>query len=287
MNSLKTLLVILLFPFVFVTRYFKAFALLFLFLWIAGFFEQKQSEGNLIEIELIGAILDSTSFLEQLDEIQQDDSIQGILITIDSPGGALSPSVEIYEEIRRLGQKKPIVVYAQGTLASGSYYAALGAEKIIANKGAIVGSIGVILEGIDASELLNKIGIKPQTIKAGKYKESGTFMRSWEEHEKEELTDLLQKQYTMFVNDVCDARKLDCQKSDVFAEGKIFDSQTALQIGLIDSIGTKKDAKKTLASLAGVEGYEIWIEHDSFDIFLGKVSSLLQQKLHAFLKNVL
>lgn len=210
-------------------------------------------------------ILDSDAFVAQIESLRDDSDIKGVLLVVDSPGGALSPSVEIYEELRKLAAQKPLVAYAQGTLASGSYYAALPAEQIIANKGALIGSIGVIFEGLDVSELMAKLGIKPQVLKAGDYKETGTMLREWEDHEKKELQELLTQQYEMFVSDVCMERSLDCSKKQDFAEGRVFDSRRALNLGLIDKIGTKNDAKDELVARTGVE-HAIWAEVDSANL---------------------
>ncbi len=267
------------FPFVFITRYFKAFIALFLLLLLASF--GAQPPGNLAEISLSGMILDSRAFVEQVKSLREDESILGVLLVVDSPGGALSPSVEIYEELKYLANTKPLVVYAQGTLASGSYYAALGAQQIIANKGAIIGSIGVIFEGFDASELIAKLGIRPQVLKVGQFKESGTMLRAWEDYERDEIQELLTRQYDMFVGDVCEARKLDCTQKEQFAEGKIFDSRRALALGLIDKIGTKNDAQQELIALSKVEFAE-WIELRQTNVLW----SSIQNSMRAFVASL-
>ncbi|RAX59348.1 signal peptide peptidase SppA [Helicobacter monodelphidis] len=234
---------------------------------------------NLAILELKGPILDANVWSESIQTLSKDSAIKGVLLVVDSPGGALSPSVELYEEIKRLNQKKPIVAYAEGVMASGSYYASLGVHSIYANKGALVGSIGVIFEGLDASELMAKIGIKPQVLKAGAYKEVGTFTRQWAAHEKEELDNLIQRQYQMFVQDVCQERKIPCKNYKDYAEGRIFDASSALSLGLIDSIGTKSDAKKALVRIAGIkEGEESWRgKSKNFDDYLSQVSHSLSQ----------
>ncbi|MDE7317209.1 MAG: signal peptide peptidase SppA [Helicobacter sp.] len=271
------------FPFVLLTRYFKAFVAMILLFALMGFSAKslENLEGNLAEIKLMGMILDSRGLVKQIENLREDSSIAGVLLVVDSPGGALSPSVEIYEELKRLAAKKPLVVYAQGTLASGSYYAALGAQHIIANKGAIIGSIGVIFEGIDVSELIAKLGIRPQVLKAGQLKEAGTIMRAWNDEERNEIEELLMRQYDMFVTDVCTARRIDCAQKESFAEGRIFDSARALKLGLIDSIGTKNDAKKELIALSGVE-FAQWVELKESNILW----NTLQSSLHAFVWNL-
>ena len=262
------------FPLVLLTRYFKAFvALILLFAFIGFGAKWENLGGNLAEIKLMGMIFDSRGFIEQIETLREDSGIAGVLLVVDSPGGALSPSVEIYEELKRLAAIKPLVVYAQGTLASGSYYAALGAQHIVANKGAVIGSIGVIFEGIDASELIAKIGIRPQVLKAGQFKEAGTIMRAWNEDERNEIEELLLRQYEMFVSDVCTARRIDCDTKESFAEGRIFDSARALKLGLIDSIGTKNDAKDKLIALSNV-AFAQWVEFEESNVFWNALQSL-------------
>lgn len=262
------------FPLVLLTRYFKAFVVIILLLVLASLGAKWENlDGNLAEIKLTGIILDSRAFIEQIEFLREDSGIAGVLLVVDSPGGALSPSVEIYEELKRLAAIKPLVVYAQGTLASGSYYAALGAQHIIANKGSVIGSIGVIFEGIDVSELIAKIGIRPQVLKAGQLKEAGTIMRAWNEDERNEIEELLMRQYDMFVADVCAARRIDCDTKESFAEGRIFDSARALALGLIDSIGTKNDARDKLIALSGVASAQ-WVELEEDNVLWSALQSL-------------
>ena len=261
-------------PLVLLTRYFKAFVVLILLFAFIGFGAKWENlGGNLAEIKLMGMIFDSHGLVEQIETLREDSGIAGVLLVVDSPGGALSPSVEIYEELKRLAAIKPLVVYAQGTLASGSYYAALGAQHIVANKGAVIGSIGVIFEGIDASELIAKIGIRAQVLKAGQFKEAGTIMRAWNEDERNEIEELLLRQYEMFVSDVCAARRIDCDTKESFAEGRIFDSARALKLGLIDSIGTKNDAKDKLIALSNV-AFAQWVELEESNVFWNALQSL-------------
>lgn len=171
----------------FINTYFKTFVFLFIvFLILAPSGDNaKLSNANLAQINLKGEINDASTLLEQIYKLKDDNAIKGVLLFIDSPGGAFAPSMEIALAIQDLKAKKPVVAYAGGTIASGSYLSAVGANMIIANPASFVGSIGVIMQGFNASELAQKIGISDQTIKAGTYKEAGTFMRKWSEEEKE------------------------------------------------------------------------------------------------------
>lgn len=257
----------------FITKYFKAF----LFLLIVGLiFAPKEDlpkqDANVARINLYGTILQSDTFLEELEKIEQTPNIQGILLVIDSPGGAIAPSVEISEAIKRIHTKIPVVAYAQGAMASGSYLAGVWADSIVANRGALLGSIGVIINGADISELAEKLGIKPQTLKAGIYKEAGTFMRKWNPQEEAMLKDLVEEQYKMFVQEVTLARKISLQEEPNFAQGRILSANTALKFKLIDRIGSLYDAQELLFKKANIQNPKWYKEEkDKIEIYLEKI----------------
>ena len=230
---------------------------------------QKATKPNLMRIDIVGPILQSDRFLKKIDEASKD-NIKGVLVYINSPGGLVAPSVEMSYAIKRLKKKKPVIVYAAGTMASGSYYAGIWADKIVANPGSIIGSIGVIFDGFNISELAKKLGIKEQTIKMGKYKEAGTFMREWSKDEKEELNRVLKDTYNMFVYDVAKARGLKIKEKDKFADAHIFTANRAKMVGLIDEVGTIYNAEKDLVKLSGVLEPK-WKKRDKFEKYLDKL----------------
>lgn len=260
----------------FITKYFKTIVFLTIVYFI--FFSTAEDEtiakynANLQKIDLIGEIIDPSKVLEDIERASNDSNIKGVLFVIDSPGGAVAPSVEIAYAIKELSMKKPVVAYASGTIASGSYYASIWADKIIANPGSIVGSIGVIMQGFEASKLLENIGISSQTIKAGKYKESGTFTRKWTNDEEQELQGVINSTYNMFISDVADARKLDIKKHTIFADAKIFTAYQAKDVGLVDEVATLNFAKYSLIELSKVEK-PIWKKEDKFEKFMDKLMS--------------
>ena len=260
----------------FITKYFKTIVFLTIVYFI--FFSTAEDEtiakynANLQKIDLIGQIIDPSKVLEDIERASNDSNIKGVLFVIDSPGGAVAPSVEIAYAIKELSMKKPVVAYASGTIASGSYYASIWADKIIANPGSIVGSIGVIMQGFEASKLLENIGISSQTIKAGKYKESGTFTRKWTNDEEQELQGVINSTYNMFISDVADARKLDIKKHTSFAYAKIFTAYQAKDVGLVDEVATLNFAKYSLIELSKVEK-PIWKKEDKFEKFMDKLMS--------------
>ncbi len=273
MQLLKKIFLPITVPMKFIQDHFKAMLfLLLLFLLFAPQDEQSLTSNNLQEINLFGPIMNATEIVTQIDEATNNEHIKGVLLNVDSPGGAVAPSIEIAYAIKRLKKKKPVIAYAKGTMASGSYYASIWADEIIANPGSMVGSIGVIMEGTDLSGIMQKIGIKTQTVKAGKYKQIGTSDRAWTSFEVNELNKVIQGTYDMFSKDVADARGLDITQRDMFANAHIFTALQAKNIGLIDHLGVKYDAKNRLIQLSKVSK-PVWNKEDKFDKFMKKLSA--------------
>jgi len=273
MNFIKKLFLPITATLKFIQEYFKS--MLFILLLIVLFAPQEESKfikNNLQEIKLSGTIMDSNEVVQNIEKAMKNPNIKGVLFTINSPGGAVAPSVEISYAIKRLQTVKPVVVYAQGTLASGSYYSAIWADKIVANPGSMVGSIGVIMEGGDISELMKKIGIKTQTVQAGKYKEVGTISRPWKKYELAELNKVINATYNMFTNDVAKARNLDIKQRDKWANAHIFTSAQAKEQKLIDKVGVKYDAKELLVKMSHIKN-PIWNKEDKFDKLIKKLSA--------------
>ena len=260
--------------------------LLLLFLLFAPESEKDFEQNNLQEISLIGPIMEVSEVVSQLDEAADNDRIKGVLLTIDSPGGAVSPSIEVAYAVKRLKEKKPVVVYASGTLASGSYYASIWANEIIANPGSMVGSIGVIMQGADLSGIMSKLGVKAQTVQAGKYKKIGTPDRPWTPYEINELNKVIQGTYDMFTEDVAMARGLDIKKRDTFANAHIFTASQAKEVGLIDELGVNYDAKLKVAELSGVVN-PLWNQEDKFEKLMKKLSATTAVTLHTYFPNLI
>jgi len=236
---------------------------------------------NLQEIQLFGAITDAAAILKTIEEAQKDPNIKGVLLNVNSPGGSVPPSIEISYAIANLAKAKPVVAYASGVMASGSYYSSIYANKIIANPGAIVGSIGVIMQSANIKELLDKIGIKPQIVKEGLYKEAGTPTREWTKSEREELKRLTSDTYKLFVSDVAKARGLDINNSDEYANAHIFSAQRAKEVGLIDEVGIISQAKSQLATLAKVKTPR-WKQKDKLEKFIDKLTQKTLTHIQAF-----
>jgi len=284
MEGLKKLFLPITATLTFIQNHFKAMLfVLIVFLIFAPASEEDLRPNNLEHIILQGAIMDATEVVEKIDKARENSAIKAVLFEINSPGGAVPPSIEISYAIKRLQSVKPVLVYASGMLASGGYYSAIYADEIMANPGSMVGSIGVIMHGANVGELMQKIGIKSQIVQAGKYKQVGTADREWTKYEKEELNKVIQSTYDLFVEDVAAGRKLDINDKDSFANAHIFTASQAKEVGLIDSIGVKYDAKKRIVKLSGLNEKEaIWNKEDQFDKLLKKLSAETASQLHIY-----
>ncbi|MCW8954453.1 MAG: signal peptide peptidase SppA [Sulfurimonas sp.] len=270
----------------FIQNHFKAMIfLLILFLIFAPKDDVDFTPNNLQQINITGPIIMAADVIKQIDDAASEKSIKGVMIVIDSPGGAVAPSIEIAYAIKRLKAKKPVVVYASGTLASGGYYASIWADEIIANPGSMVGSIGVIMQGADLSELMSKIGIKTQSVQAGKYKKVGTGDRQWTTYEVNELNKVINGTYDLFVSDVANARGLDINKRDMYANAHIFTAHQAQKVGLVDKIGVSYDAKQRVIELSGVSK-PLWNQEDKFDKLLKKLSATTATTLYTYFPNL-
>lgn len=253
----------------FITKYFKTFVFLTILAFIALATSEPTQTPNLARIYIKGMILDSASLRAQIDEINKYPSIKGALLVIDSPGGALGASVEMADLIKSLKAKMPVVAHAEGVMASGSYYAGAYASEVYANRGSLVGSIGVIFNGFNIEELLQKIGYKPSVISAGEYKEVGAYYRQWSAKERAYIENLIKEEYEMFVADIANARGLKVADSDSFAQGKIFNAPKAKSLGLIDDIGSRDDAIEALKRLSGVENPQ-WLEKSALQSYMDR-----------------
>ena len=176
------------------------------------------------------------------------------MLRINSPGGAVGPSQEIYMELIKTRKKKPVIASLGTIAASGGYYIAAAATKIIAAPGTLTGSIGVKLELANVQKLLEKIGIEPVVLKSVPYKDIGSPFREVTPEEKEILVKLLQDIHRQFVADIAKGRHLPLKKVEAIADGSIFTGKEAQKLGLVDMLGNFEDAVKEAARLAGIKG---------------------------------
>ncbi|HZW37637.1 MAG TPA: signal peptide peptidase SppA, partial [Candidatus Deferrimicrobiaceae bacterium] len=193
-------------------------------------------------LPVTGMIADSEATIEQLKKFAKDDSIKAIVIRINSPGGGVGPSQEIYEEVKKLKGKK-IVLASMGALAaSGGYYIACGTQKIYANPGTITGSIGVIMNFMNVKELIEKIGLKGMVVKSGAFKDIGSPVREMKPEERELLQGVIDNVHSQFIAAVAEGRKMDRESVARIADGRIFSGEQAKALGLVDALGNLEDA---------------------------------------------
>ena len=215
---------------------------------------KPRTSKQIARIEITGAIAGATRkrVLKALDRVK-DKKYPALLLRIDSPGGTVGDSQEIYSALKRLGEKVKIVASFGNISASGGVYIGMGAEYIVANPGTITGSIGVILRGNNLERLLDKIGISFKTIKSGPYKDILSFDRELTEEEETILQQLIDSSYEQFVGTVAAGRKLAVETVKTFADGRIFTGEQALELGVVDRLGTEEDARRWAAELAGLD----------------------------------
>ncbi len=267
----------------FIQRNFKTvFFLTILYFILSNSDTATLEKTNLQIIELNGPIMIIDALLAEIEIAKYDSKIRGVLLKVNSPGGAVAPSVEIAYAIKELQKIKPVVAYASGVMASGSYYASIWSDKIIANPGSMIGSIGVIMQSVDASELMSKIGITTQTVKMGKFKEAGTPTREWSKDERAELEKVTEDTYEMFITDVSKARNLKKENHKEYADAHIFTASQAKKVGLIDEVATINTAKITLINLAKVDK-AVWSKEDKMDKFM---QNLLQNTIANITSNL-
>jgi protease-4 len=205
-------------------------------------------------IEIVGVITNSRETLEQLKRYREDDDIKAIVIRVDSPGGVVGPSQEIYREIMRTKATKKVIASMGAVAASGGYYVVAGADGIVANPGTITGSIGVIMEYTNFEALFEKIGLSAVVIKSGQFKDTGSPVRDMTPEEEKILKDFVDRLHQQFVSAIAEGRQLDLAKVQALADGRIYTGQDAKDIGLVDRIGNLADAVEWAGRLAGIEG---------------------------------
>lgn len=202
-------------------------------------------------VELNGMITDVSEVLKQLQDFSENKSINGIVLRIDSPGGAVGPSQEVFNAVKRFKQKKPIVTSMGAVAASGGLYSALSSNKIFAQPGTLTASIGVIMQIPNLSSLADKVGFSMVTIKSGGLKDTGNTFRPMSDDEREYLERTAQNVHNQFIKDVATSRNLSEEKVKEFADGRVLTGEDAVKVGLIDGFGDLFDAAKAVLELAG------------------------------------
>jgi protease IV len=217
---------------------------------------KKKTKKQIARIEITGAIASETRkrILKAFKTIEEK-KFPALLLRIDSPGGTVGDSQEIFAALQRLQSEKNLKVVASfGNIsASGGVYIGVGAKHIVANPGTITGSIGVILRGNNLERLLDKVGVSFKVVKSGPYKDILAFDRELTSEEERILQDLIDTSYQQFVETVALGRGLEVETVKSFADGRVFTGQQALELGLVDRLGTEEDARRWVAELAGLD----------------------------------
>ncbi len=220
---------------------------LIIFILIGGLY-QLISTGSIKPaigiVQIDGVILSSEPTIKKLRLLESDPTVMGIIVRINSPGGAISPSQEIYQELLRLKDKKKVYVSVSSTAASGGYYIAIGAEKIFANPGSIVGSIGTIMQTFNIEKLMSKIGIESEIIKSGTNKDSGSLFRKMKPDERKLLQNVIADTHQQFIAAIAENRPLSIKEVSDIADGRIFTGRQAEKLGLIDYLASFRETTR-------------------------------------------
>ncbi len=230
-------------------------------------------------IKVTGVIIDSTDVIEELKEYAKDNSIKAIVVRVDSPGGAVAPSQEIYEEILKIKENKKIVVSMGSVAASGGYYISAPAHRIVANAGTLTGSIGVIMEIPNIAGLMEKIGVETQIVKSGRHKDIASIFKSLTPEEKQILQTVLDDVHDQFIKAVSEGRGMKFEEIKNIADGRIFTGRMAKEIGLVDELGNLQDAIMLAGELTGIKGEpEVVYKKEKFN-FIDMLKGELPMKL--------
>ncbi len=259
------------------------FTLVYLAMHAGGEQASIHSFGDKIGVvDLEGVILDPSTVVGQLKKFGEDDSIKAIIIHVNSPGGGVAASEEIYREVKRLrdDKKKRIVASIETVGASGAYYVSSASSKIFADKGSIVGSIGVIAQYVNYGELLRWAKLKDITMKAGEFKDTGSPTRDMTPAEQAYLQSLIDNMHTQFIQAVADGRHAKPEDIRAVANGKVWTGEQALEMKMIDQVGDFQTAVDDTAKSVGIRGEPTLVRPDkdrksALDLLFGDVSDWL------------
>jgi len=246
---------------------------------VAGVMTVAKKTGPRVSVvELAGVIEDSTEVLKELYHAARDKDVKAIVLRIDSPGGAVAPSEEVFNAVRRLKAEKPIVVSMGSLAASGGLYSAVGASKILCQPGTQTGSIGVVMQIPNFTTIANKVGFDMITVKSGALKDAGNQFRPMTEVERRFLEDTANKVHDAFIKAVAEGRNIPEEKVRTFADGRVLLGSEAKAYGLVDDFGDVYDAGREALKLAKVE-----LKPDEVPnlVFVNEKKGLLQRALES------
>ncbi len=237
-------------------------------------------DNSIAIVEVKGMIIDSDEIIKQIHYAKDENRVKAVVLRIDTPGGVVGPTQEIYEEIIKLKKIKPVIVSMGSVAASGGYYIAAPANMIFANPGTITGSIGVLMKLANVQSLLDKVGIKSLVLKSGEFKDTGSPVRPMTAGDKKILQGVIQSMYEQFVIAVADGRKIPIMEVRKIADGRIFTGEQAKKLKLVDKLGNLQDAIDEAAKITGIKNKPQIVyppqKHKSFiDIFMQGFSESL------------
>ena len=253
---------------------------------VTALLQFQQKENFIAKITVEGIIKDRNDILEQLKNLDNDQNVKGLLTIINSPGGTYVGSKEIHESIKNLSKKIPTVAYMREMATSGGYLVSLSSDRIFGNEGTITGSIGVILQTADISQLLGKLGINPIIIKSGDLKAVPNPAEEIDEKKLNYLKDIIRKMQKEFLNLVKKSRNISSSTLDLVSDGRIVTGKQAKDLKLIDAVGTENDALSWLKKEAGLDD-EVRVKDLSIQSDITKLLnfSFLKKKINYFNQN--
>ncbi len=218
-----------------------------------------KSAPKIAVIEIKGVISEYMSVIDNIQRAQNDPSIKAVVLAVDSPGGSVGAAQEIYTAVEKLRKHKPVVVSMGNVAASGGYYVSIPANVIYANPGTITGSIGVIIQHVNVSKVLEKLGVKVENIKSGKNKDILFPNNKLTPEQKKLIMETIQDVYDQFLEDVVKYRPINMKTLKKYADGRILTGRQAKKIKLVDKLGNIQDAVNEAKALAGLEGKKVLI----------------------------
>jgi protease-4 len=243
----------------------------------------KGARDKVALVRVEGPIIEAKTVVEEIKGYVKDSSVRAIVLRVDSPGGGVVPSQEIYNEVKKAKAVKKVVVSMGSVAASGGYYISAPADRIVANPGTITGSIGVIMVVPNLKGLLEKVGIKTEVVKSGKNKDLASVFRGIGEEERQIIQGVMDDVHEQFIAAVAEGRKMEIDKTRKISDGRIFSGRQAIGVGLVDEIGDLDDAVKVAGKLAGIDGEPEVVSKSE----KGVISKLLDGKMPEELSRVL
>ncbi len=230
-------------------------------------------------------LFDVSDYIDFIHELREDPTIKGVLLRVNSPGGAIAPSQELYQAVCKLRKAKPVVASYDSVAASGGYYASCPADIIVANAGSITGSIGVLMQYVNVHELAKHWGVRLELLTSGSQKGAGSPLRELTPEQRQAFMDMLMDMHEQFITDVAQARKMEKSAVQALADGRAYTGKQALALGLVDVLGSFEDAYDILATRCGVSAQGERVEGPEKEVPL--IEQLLgETRLNQFVRSL-